>query len=199
MAARRREVSKAYFVGVRHSWQCLPHPEGTDEERERASREFAELSEEAMEQQLRREAERLQLHEILKPAIPDPKTGLRAITPEELAAFDTFLRNAMHRCGIKEILEEACGPPHVRIAALGQELGLDHHYCEISKEEREKRGIKTKEQREQYWLSVLRATVRQFPLLVICGADHVDSFGGLLRVSGYETETLVADYETTIF
>jgi hypothetical protein len=73
-----------------------------------------------------------------------------------------------------------------------------HKYCEISKAERERRGIKTTADRETHWLSIL-ANVQDFPVLMICGATHVESFSALLAQSDYEPVTIAKDYEQRLF
>lgn len=137
---------------------------------------------------------------ICPPSVRDPKSalGCREITDAEFAGFDEFLRGKIHQNRVKTIVEEACGSPHLRMRELAKELSLDHKYCELSKEERERRGVKTEQDREKYWLSVL-AGVQHFPVLVICGATHVESFSALLGQSGYEPCIVVKDYEQTLF
>jgi hypothetical protein len=114
-----------------------------------------------------------------RPSVEDPRSGLREITGGEFADFDAFLQSTIRQNGIRTIVEEACGSPHLRIRKLAEDLKLHHVFCELSKAEREKRGIKTIADRERHWLSVLTG-VQHFPVLVVCGAFHVKSFGELL-------------------
>ena len=133
-----------------------------------------------------------------QPSVQDPKTGLRAITEIEFATFDAFIRNTIRQKGVRIIVEEATGSPHLRMAKLAAELSLQHNYCELSKADRDRRGIQTTADREKYWLSFL-ANVDQFPVLMICGATHVESVSNLLRESKYEPVLVVSDYERTLF
>ena len=128
----------------------------------------------------------------------DPKNGLREITEAEFAGFNEFLRETIQRNSIKTVVEEACGSPHLRMYELAKELSLHHKYCELAKEERKRRSIETKEDRENYWLGVL-ASAQEFPVLVICGATHVETFSRLLAESRYEPYVVAKDYEQILF
>jgi hypothetical protein len=132
------------------------------------------------------------------PSVEDPRSGLREITEAEFAGFNAFLRDMIQQNSIGTIVEEACGHPHLRMYELAAELDLHHKYCELPKVERERRGIRTKEDREKYWLGVL-AGVQHFPVLMICGATHVSAFCQLLSDSQYEPLVVVKDYEQTLF
>jgi hypothetical protein len=47
--------------------------------------------------------------------------------------------------------------------------------------------------RERYWLSQLRI-LNAFPVLFVCGANHLEPFSALLRENGYEVVVEFADW-----
>lgn len=98
-------------------------------------------------------------------------------------------------------------------------LGLPHMFCELNRQERLVLGIEQeneirisafmngksledveaalKEQflrRESVWLQRVEA-LGAWPVLFICGANHVPSFSTLLRQRGVECEVLDADWQ----
>lgn len=194
------ELKRVYIIGVSHGWQCLLRPELTQEREEEISQEFAKFSNGEIEEQLRQQLKGLKSQElgIGNPAVDDPATGLREITAEEFEAFERFLMDIIENNQIETIVEEAVGSPHVRLADIATALGLMHKYCELTKSERAQLGIETHSEREQHWLEVIQ-TIEHFPLLMVCGADHVQTFSHILRKSGYAPAVVVADYEKTIF
>ena len=133
-----------------------------------------------------------------QPSVEDPKNGRREITTIEFATFDEFIRKTIRQNRIRMIVEEACGFPHLRMAQLAKELNTRHNYCDLSQANREALNIKTGADRENHWLTVL-VGVEHFPVLMICGANHVESFSSLLRESKYQAMIIVSDYEKTIF
>jgi hypothetical protein len=133
-----------------------------------------------------------------QPSVEDPRTGLREITGDEFSTFEEFIRNTIRQNSMRTIVEEACGPPHLRMHKLAEKLSIGHQYCELPRADRERRGIKTNADRERHWLGILES-VKQFPVLMVCGATHVESFSTLLSASKYEPMLVVSDYEKTLF
>ena len=76
---------------------------------------------------------------------------------------------------------------------IARELGLPHLYCDPSKETRQRLGIGSDADREQYWLEQLRSFTA-FPCLFVTGATHTVSFSRLLRSSGFTASVLFDDW-----
>ena len=76
---------------------------------------------------------------------------------------------------------------------VAQELGLPHLYCDPSKETRQRLGIESITEREQYWLEQLRG-FSAFPCLFVLGATHIASFSRLLHLSGFTASVLFEDW-----
>ena len=53
---------------------------------------------------------------------------------------------------------------------------------------------KSYEIREKYWLNQLRI-LNSWPLLFVCGANHIEPFSALLRSNGFEVIVPFADWE----
>lgn len=100
------------------------------------------------------------------------------------------------------------------IKTIADNLGLPHAYCGLGRKEREALGILGSQQieilgrfyewsdekvrqkklddyakRERVWLERLK-DMFQDPMLFVCGIDHLDTFGSLLRRSNYACEIL---------
>lgn len=98
-------------------------------------------------------------------------------------------------------------------------LGLPHVFCELNRQERVAQGIKQesdirvaaffKEEPEEYvedelkdqfhrresiWLARIEA-IDTWPVLFICGADHVPSFAALLQENGVECAVLYPEWK----
>ena len=120
----------------------------------------------------------------------------------------------MNEDGLAEA-EKSASVPQI-IAGI---LGLPHIFCELNRQERVALGIEQendirisaflngksegdveaalKEQfhrRESVWLERVEA-LGTWPVLFICGANHVPSFTALLQQSGVECEVLYADWQ----
>lgn len=63
----------------------------------------------------------------------------------------------------------------------------------ISDDEIERQICSALTRREHYWLERLQ-TVIQWPVLFICGADHVKSFEGILKDKGFSVECIAEDW-----
>ena len=104
---------------------------------------------------------------------------------------------------------------------VAKDLSLKHRFCDPNREERGKLGIfqenylriksfpnppmpedEIKRQllegdrrREQYWLECLLTEPQvEWPVLFICGADHVKSFERILKDKGFSVECIAEDW-----
>lgn len=67
----------------------------------------------------------------------------------------------------------------------------------ISKDEIERRKREALTGREQYWLERLQTVPEsEWPVLFICGANHVKSFTGILEGKGFSVERIAHDWPT---
>ena len=106
---------------------------------------------------------------------------------------------------------------------VAQELSLKHRLCDPNMEERGERGIfqegylratnpsmpeeeierqffNGERRREQYWLDRLLTEPKvEWPVLFICGANHVDSFSKILNERGFTVKQIEVDWEPTKF
>ena len=85
-----------------------------------------------------------------------------------------------------------CDPDGKQRQLLGIEaedvIELDQFFnCSISDDDVKRRKRESRTQRECYWLNRLRQEVPQseWPILFICGADHVGSFSKILEEEGF--------------
>ena len=122
-----------------------------------------------------------------------------------------MLRNVISRNKIRGISEEMnrealrkkhfC-PDESFACQLADELGIEHRYCDPDTATRNKlfipEGKEGYPQRERYWLEQLQ-TFDRFPVLFIMGADHFQSFGDLLRQSGFEVVKVERDWVPSDF
>ena len=100
------------------------------------------------------------------------------------AEFENLIRETASFNSVKVIAEE------MSVAALGSckslckevagEIGVAHIFCDPDNSEREALGLpkiddaETWGAREEHWLSRLQGA--DFPILFVCGANHVASF-----------------------
>ena len=83
-------------------------------------------------------------------------------------------------------------------------LSLRHRYCDPNSNERNEHKIDCEDhqKRERYWLKQLLRAPKpgereiEWPVLFICGADHVESFSTLLKEGGYRIERINDDWES---
>lgn len=135
------------------------------------------------------------LHEVCK------GTGVKAIAEEmSLEALTEW-----------NITESVC-------EAITKELSLQHRYSDPDRATRQRLGIRQEndlraegflknwsekelqrniraehEKREKYWLNQIKA-LSNYPLLFVCGANHVNSFSILLRKQGLNLQILEEDW-----
>lgn len=102
--------------------------------------------------------------------------------------------------------------------AITKELNVQHRYCDPDRNTRARLNIRqhndlkmlafqrdwTEKQlrdnilgehrkREIIWLEQIRS-LHQYPVLFVCGANHVESFGDLLLSEGVDFQVLAADW-----
>jgi hypothetical protein len=76
-----------------------------------------------------------------------------------------------------------------------EELGIQHLFVEPSFAERERLGITEIghpvdfEKRERYWLKEIMS-LKEFPVLFVLGAGHIESFTALAEGSGMPVEVV---------
>ena len=118
-----------------------------------------------------------------------------------LSEFGEMLRTAIATHAIRAVAEEmsrqALGKFYVTgdsvPCLIATELGLPHRYCDPETTTRAEKGIKSKEDRERYWLGQL-TEFDVFPVLFVFGADHAESFSRLLTESGFDVYLLAKDW-----
>lgn len=128
--------------------------------------------------------------------------GVRAIAEE------------LNREGLAEV-----GKSVSVLESLAEELGLSHLFCEPNRSERAELGIEQENdirisvfltggsdsevesrihdqfrKRETAWLQKL-TELGNWPVLYVCGANHVSSFSALLAEAGVVCEVLHADWQ----
>lgn len=117
-------------------------------------------------------------------------------------AFRQIIRQAVRRHSIRTIGEEmsltALGETVSLPKKLATELRISHLFCDPDERERLLLGIPvtdcpaTRSQRESEWLNRLQSA--SFPVLFICGAEHVDSFFEKCEVQGIVTKVIERDW-----
>ncbi|HQY59347.1 MAG: hypothetical protein WBB60_16915 [Nitrospira sp.] len=123
------------------------------------------------------------------------------MTPEREHAtrdFCTFLKSRAKDLNISMLAEEfsedalRISKAHVAIVKdVAHSLGLKHLFCDPTRQERVERGINNNlESREQYWLSRLEHHYDSETILLVCGADHLESFREKLQDKGVKAEIL---------
>ena len=109
---------------------------------------------------------------------------------------------------------------------VAEELTLKHLFCEPDNEQRDSRKIKdemvieierdfkrsisaeeadrqireSRTKREDYWLEQLQRKVAEseYPVLFICGAEHVDTFSKLLEENDFNVTCICKDWKPSI-
>jgi len=120
------------------------------------------------------------------------------LTAQDITQFCNFLLKTGQNYGIKGIAEEMNADALRKWGIRGESvpctyasrMGFPHRYCEAPAQDSLKM---TSDEREQYWLEQI-SDFKKFPLLFICGADHVSSFKSLLESSKFETNVVVQDW-----
>jgi hypothetical protein len=123
-------------------------------------------------------------------------------TAQDFSEFADFLRGVIARNAIRAIAEEmslaALRKHWVRgdsfPCCLAAEIGLPHRYCDPDLDTQKALGITSSTQREQYWIKEL-IDFDLFPVLFILGANHIESFKGLLIESDLQPFVVAQDWE----
>ena len=118
----------------------------------------------------------------------------------EIADFCELIRRSVAAHGIRLIAEEMSieglqidGARESTCKEVADSCGVKHVYCDPDRKERELLGILNDEDREREWLTRLRKrNIR--PALLICGAQHVDSFAKLMRQHGVLVTVLFGEW-----
>lgn len=91
-----------------------------------------------------------------------------------------------------------CDPDGERRALLGIEYEtaiVEVFFDRVSCDEAKRRKCESRTKRELYWLERLQTVPEsEWPVLFICGADHVKSFKGILEDNGFSVETIADDW-----
>jgi hypothetical protein len=100
----------------------------------------------------------------------------------------------------EEMSEEALGSDTVSLCSeVAEALAISHVFCDPSKAERVTAGLPVEDclatwgQRELEWVARLRG--QRFPVLFVCGANHVDSFAERCRTQGIDVVVMQEDWE----
>ena len=147
-----------------------------------------------------------------------------AETGEEFLAFlESLCRTHEVRAVAEEMDAEAlaeCGCLTSIPMRLAQSLGVNHRFCEPNRSDRARLGILQENpirakgflsnwseaeissrvldehmKRERYWLDQIR-DLNQWPVLFVCGANHVASFCDLLAREGLAASIGAADWSS---
>jgi len=130
---------------------------------------------------------------------PTPFTPILAVQFDE---FRELLRQSARRNQVRAIAEEmsleALTLRNLKESIpkqIAAELGLGHRYCDPNKSTRKEKRISANSEREAYWRDQI-LTMDLFPVLYVCGADHVRGFSKLLSESGIPVDITALDWES---
>jgi hypothetical protein len=137
-------------------------------------------------------------------------------TKDELEQFRLFLKEIVHKHGIRSVAEEMSVEalhkyPHPDLLPgesvplqVADELNLPHRYCcPPDRATRDRLGLSPDgmpdtpddiKKREAYWLEKLKE-LNSFPCLFVLGSDHSDSFPALLNTSHLEATLLIKEWK----
>jgi len=123
-------------------------------------------------------------------------------TPAEFAEFEQFIRDSIDTYHIRAVAEEmslAALKKHFIsgdsvLCRLARAAGVAHRYCDPDPETRNRLNIESNDHRERHWIEEL-TSLNVFPVLFVLGADHIDSFGLLLREHGFTPSTLARAWQ----
>jgi hypothetical protein len=73
------------------------------------------------------------------------------------------------------------------------EIRATAHFKRISEQEILKQIQASYDRREQYWLDRI-LELDCWPVLFVCGANHVDSFGAKVKAGGLSAKVLISDW-----
>lgn len=100
----------------------------------------------------------------------------------------------------EEMSEEALGNDTVSLCAeVAETLAISHVFCDPSEAERAAAGLRVEDclvtwgGRELEWVARLRG--QRFPVLFVCGANHVDCFAERCRARGIAVVVMQEDWE----
>jgi hypothetical protein len=78
---------------------------------------------------------------------------------------------------------------------IGEELALEHIYCDPDPEERRSLNIQRPEDRESIWMDRIQPfSPNETSIIFVCGADHCASFQSLLERSGLHARIHCQDW-----
>lgn len=119
------------------------------------------------------------------------------------AEFENLIHAAATTNSVKLIAEELSaafvGENRSLCDKVAGELGIAHMFCDPNNRERETLGLpkiddrKTWGPREEHWLSRLEGV--EFPILFVCGANHVLSFSKKCLARGISVVVLEDDWK----
>lgn len=140
--------------------------------------------------------------------------GMKALEEERKIALDqmeeTIKRWVKDKSIPQEVAKELpckylfCDPDSKQRDLLGIEdadrLDLDCFFEGITSDEAERRKNESWTKRESYWLEQLQKEVSEseYPVLLICGAKHVDTFSKLLEENDFNVTCICKDWEPSI-
>lgn len=81
---------------------------------------------------------------------------------------------------------------------IAESLCLTHLYCDPDNKERKQVGIRTDEERENFWLDKIRMRTDK-AILFIVGACHIESFSDLIKRNGYKFSIINDDWNKEKF
>ncbi|WP_028221941.1 hypothetical protein [Paraburkholderia oxyphila] len=103
----------------------------------------------------------------------------------------------------EELSKSVLGTDVISLCAeVAGELSISHLYCDPDNAERVAAGLPVEDcpstwgPREEEWLA--RLDINEFPVLFVCGANHVDSFAEKCRARGIAVEVLKHDWEPSV-
>jgi hypothetical protein len=129
-------------------------------------------------------------------------TPLTPLSPSQFDEFRKFLRQSAQRQHVQVIAEEMSLEALAKRNLIGgslpsqiaKELGLVHRYCDPDNPTRQEKGISGNLAREAYWRDQI-LSLGLFPVLFVCGANHVESFSAILCESMVSVEIIDRDWE----
>lgn len=202
-----------YLIGTSHPYQtqgCKP---------EDAEAFLCFLSQKCHQHSIKTVAEELneQALEMTKKSLEETKTRLESTNPTGRALEDLkWIKKALERWAGKSVAQEVaaelglkeflfCEPDSEQRKLLGIEdeklIELEWYFeRRISADEAKRRIRESRTKREHYWLKRLREKVpkSEYPVLFICGAEHVDTFSKLLEENDFNVTCIYKDWEPSI-
>jgi len=78
---------------------------------------------------------------------------------------------------------------------VANEMGLHHLFCDPDRDERQKLGITTIDERESIWVDrVTRLAPNDSSVIFVCGADHCSTFRAKLEQRGLQAQVHCDDW-----